>query len=415
MIEADSETAINDYIAQFLLRYFRNATQIKVAQPNLDPKQDIDLLRMYWSISKPVCDLVSYLSEHRHEIQTVMEFRKHEDDARVRGRFDSRATVIRTLMTGHPTLTVSSEPVRTIDTGPNHVLTWVLETAWRLAEHFGNLLPQGAAHRESIERSTLELEKIRRFDAIRQAIKKINLGRRPASQSVRRANNSRRRLYVLACHAFRALQLIESGEADAIRRLLNDTLLGPLYVWQRYELAVGLAISRALSIELMQPVSLSFLEGGREPISRIGGYEVHWQSRTKAYEVPFAEPSEEMTEKLLKQYGLSYGVERPDLVVLDPNGKAISIVEVKYFEIGRSDGADAIRTALGQLVRYSRGYRPMTEIEHFLDLSILAVIRRTAGHMPTPKPYGLPLLVDFSGIVHRDLESWAHHVVSAQK
>ncbi len=411
MIEGGPETAINDYLTRFLLRYFRNAVTVGVRHPDLDAERDLDLLRLHWAISESVRKLVNHLSEHRHEIQAVLESRRMEDDARVRGRFDARATMIRRLVTGHPTLTVSYEPVRTFETGPNHVLTWVLETAWRLALHFDDMLPEGASYRTSIERTTPGLEKIRRFDAIHEAAKKINLTCRPGPQAVREASRSRRQIYVLASRAYRALQSIEAGEVDAINKLLKDTLLGPLHMWQRYELAVGLAVARALSVALVRPVALGFFSDGGEPIARVGGYEVHWQSRTQAYEQPLAEPSEAITAKLLDQYGLSLGADRPDLVVLDGDGEAVSIVEVKYSSNEENDGADALRSAISQLVRYARGYR-MAQIEDLLDYSTVAVIRHEAGCVPDPKPYGLPLIVDLEGIMQRRLEPWAHRLVA---
>ena len=414
MIEGGSEAAINDYLTQFLLRYFRSAVAVGVRHPNLDTVRDLELLRLHWAISKPVRDLVNHLSQHRHEIQAVLESRRQEDDARVRGRFDARATMIRRLVTGHPTLTVSHEPVRTFESGPNHVLAWVVETAWRLALHFEDLLPEGASYRANIEESRPGLEKIRRFDAIHQAAKKMDLMFRPGPQAVKEASRSRRRIYVLACHAYRALQSIEAGEEDSIIKLLNDTLLGPLHLWQRYELAVGLAVTRALSAALAQPLALGFLGSGGEPITRVGGYEVHWQSRTQGYEQPIAEPSEAMTAKLLALYGLSLGADRPDIVVLDVYGEAVSIVEVKYFLNEERDGLDALRGAIGQLVRYTRGYRSMAQIEDLLDHSIVAVIRHEAGLAPDPKPYGLPLIVDFDGIMQRRLGPWARRLVGTR-
>ena len=55
----------------------------------------------------------------------------------------------------------------------------------------------------------------------------------------------------------------------------------------------------------------------------------------------------------------------------------------------------------------------MAQIEDLLDHSIVAVIRHDAGRVPDPKPYGLPLIVDFEGIMQRRLEPWAHRLVAA--
>ena len=413
MSESETDIALNDYLTQYLLRYFRNAVSIPTSKPEAGDDEDKELLRLHWAISEPVRRLSAHISERRHEIQAVLGTRRREDDARVRGRFDARATAIRRLETGHPTLTVSHEAVRHFDSGPNHVLTWVLEQAWRLAGMFREMLPTGASYLEKVEGSANELEVIRRFDAIHQAAKQINLSRRPGRAALKEASRSRRQIYVLAYEAYTALQEIEAGEEEALRRLLNDTLLGPLQTWKRFELAMGLGVSRGLSSALGLPVRLGFFAGGGEPISRIGSYEVYWQIRTGSYKQPTREPSEEIVARLLEQYGISEGGDRPDLVVLDQQtGKVVAIAEVKYFANEESDGGDALRTAIGQLVRYARGYRSMVEIDNLLDHSIAALFRSDDAWMPNPKPYGLPLVVDFGGITGDQLNSWAQRLVA---
>ena len=44
----------------------------------------------------------------------------------------------------------------------------------------------------------------------------------------------------------------------------------------------------------------------------------------------------------------------------------MAVVEVKYFNSGENDAADSVRAAASQLVRYTRGYRAMEEIETIL-------------------------------------------------
>ena len=338
----DLNSKINDYLARFLLRYFRNAVAVGVEHPDVDTDQDLDLLRLHWAISEPVQRLVAHLRENAHEVQAVLESRPREDDARVRGRFDARATAIRRMVTGHPTLIVSHEPLRTYDSGPNHVLTWVLEQAWRLATRFQEILPEGASYIEALESCAPGLETIRRFDAIHQAAKHLNLTRRPSAQAAMEASRSRRPIYVLAYEAYSALQAIEAGDEVSISNLLNDTLLGPLHVWQRFELTVGLGLARALSAALIRPIALGIFGGGREPIATVGTYEIYWQSRTDVWCTPPLEPSEVIVSQLLRQYGLQEGMDRPDLVVLDRDtDEAVAIVEVKYFSSSENDGADA--------------------------------------------------------------------------
>ena len=411
------DTAVNDYLTQFLLRYFQNATDVTVRKPELQRNEDLELLRYHWAVSEPVRKLVACLRESPQQLQAVLEVRLREDDARIHGRFDSRATVIRRLVTGHPTVIVSHEPRRTYDSGPNHVLAWVLETAWRLLGRFRDIAPADASYSDLIQGCAPGLEAVRRFDAMHQVAKAPKAERRPSSQAVTEASRSRRPIYVLASHAYRRLLEIESGDATAILDLLNDTLLGPLEAWRRFELAVGLGLARGLSTAQGQGVDLGLFVGGGEPMATVGKYGIYWQTATKEYQAPTQEPSEACTSKLLRAYGLAEGGDRPDLVVLDEQacGKAIAVVEVKYNSSSEIQAVDYIREAAAQLVRYSRGYRSIENIETILDHSVIALARYDNDFMPWEKPYGIPRLIDFDAIRNGAMERWARSVLQQRE
>ena len=414
-MSGDFISEINDYLTRSLLRYFRNAVAVGVERPKIDLDQDLDLLRFHWAMSKPVRELVAHLREHPHEIQAVLESRVSESNTWVRGRFDARATAIRRMLTGQPTVMVSHEPLRTYDSGPNHLLIWVLECAWRLVLRFGDILPESASYLQAIENYAPRLETIRRFDTIHQAAKELDLTRLPGQQAVKEASRSRRQVYVLACAAYRVLQAIEEKDEKAITKLLNDTLVGPLHIWQRFELAVGIGLALALSAALTRPMSLGFLAGGSEPIARVGDYEVHWQSRTDAWRVPPPEPTEAIVSSLLKRYGLLEGSARPDLVVLDRMAnEVVAVSEVKYFSSHSSDDPDPLRTAVNQLVRYARGYCRFAELDGLLDHSVVALVHANNRWNPEPKPFGLPLVVDFAGITQGHLNGWAQSLVRSR-
>ena len=409
----DVDNAINDYLTRFLLRYFRNAVAVGVERPNIDAEQDLDLLRLHWAISEPVRNLVVHLRENLHEIAAVLESRRRIDDARIRGRFDARETVIQQLITGHPALMISHEPLRSYNSGPNHVLTWVLEQAWRLVLRFQDMLPEGASYLEAVKACAPGLEMTRRFEAIHQATKQLNLTRRPSHQAIKEASRSRRLIYILACEAYRSLQAIETGDEASIIKLLNDTLLGPLRVWQRFELVVGLGMAQALSNIHALPLSLGFF-GGIEPIAKVGTYKVYWQSRTVAWQGRVPEPTEQVVSRLLRQYGLLEGADRPDLVVLDQDtDKPVAVAEVKYYSSEMNGDADALRAAADQLVRYARGYYGIEEIDGLLDYSVIALAHVTNVRNPNPKPFGLPLVVDFEGIIGGQLEEWVRRLARA--
>ena len=72
------ETVVNDYLTQFLLRYFRNATAANVERPQLSYSHDIEFLRLHWAISQPVQKLVTCLRENPQQLQSVLESRLRE-------------------------------------------------------------------------------------------------------------------------------------------------------------------------------------------------------------------------------------------------------------------------------------------------------------------------------------------------
>ena len=404
---------VNDYLTSFLLRYFRSADAVEVDRPKIDNRHDINLLRLHWAISGSIKRLVAHLLENPHEMQAVLEFRTCEDDSRVRGRLDSRATVIKRMITSQPTVMVSHEPTRNYNSGPNHVLTWVLEQSWRLVARFREMLPRDASYLESVQGCSMGLENIRRFEPIRQAAKELNLLRRPSPHAVWESSRSRRPLYVLASKAYRTLQAIESGDEAAIVATLNETLLGPLEAWRRFELAVGLGMARALASALSRSTTLGSIVGG-DPIARVGRYELFWQSHTEVWHDPPLQPAEKVVSKLLIHYGIAEGSDRPDLVVRNrSSNEVVSIAEVKYFESETHDGTDALRAAANQLVRYARGYRDLDELDGLLDHSIVALIRISNGQNTKPRSYGVPVVVDFEGMLQQGLEPWARDLVKS--
>ena len=404
---------IDQFLTRYLVRYFRTAVSVSVDQVDNDVSQDRYLLRLHWAISGPINRLVTHLREHPQQIQTVLESRIVEDDAHVRGRLDARATAIKQIITGHPGVLVSYEPLRTYQSGPNYLLIWVLEQAWRLAKQFTDMVPIGATYGETASQTALELEAARRFDSVQQAVKQMNLTRRPAWNAVKEADRSRRQVYVLACEAYRSLQAIEEGDTNAIAELLKETLLGPLHRWQRFELLVGIGMANALSVALGETACLGFFMGGK-PIVRVGDYEVYWQTRTDIWREPEPQPSEVVATRILKQYGLTEGRDRPDLVVFNRRlNDVVAIAEVKYFRRGDEEQSRALRAAVIQTVRYVRGYRDLNSLDDLLDHSVIALIRADCRQKNESKRYGVPILVDFDGLIKGDLENWAKSLVKS--
>lgn len=410
----NAETEINDFIVGFLLRYFRQATSVSLSQSRIDLDTDIELLRLHWALSSGTRNLLDYLISHPHELMAVLETRSREDTGLVRGRIDARATEIRRLMTGHPTTTVSMEPTRTYSYGPNYVLLWVIQYIHLLIRRFENFSLSEDSYEAKIHHVAQQIEKTKRFEGIRHATKELNLGRRPHGTAVTEAQRSRRKIYSLAAMAYRTLQSIESGDETSIQKVLEETLLGPLQVWQRFELLVGLGVATAISNATKERTKLNFIAGGnKEPIAKVGRFHIYWQNRTSAYNSPTLEPSEVITESIISAYGLSASSDRPDIVICDVTTDCVvAVLEAKYFSSHEHESSSALRDATRQIVRYCRGYASLASINDLLDASAIALVSSkdtTTGHA---KPFGVPSIITLEDITQQRLLYWAQNLIA---
>lgn len=399
------DAAIVDYTAAFLLRYFRRGLVLEGEAPRLTHRRELELLRGHWSVSEPVRALVAYMLSHPHEAQSLLALRTRVDDAVARGRINASATWLYRLQSGLPTAIVAQEPVRSFNTGPNLLLAWVLREAAAYTARLSNWQADGSPYFDVIEQAQSRMRAVQRLEALREPLRAISLGQRPGVGAVRSAARSRRVLYRLAVDAYLLLQGLERGDPAALDRVARSALIGPLEDWRRFELAVGLAVSEALSDALDLPVHLSLLGGDTSgPIATVGRFAVHWQHRTALYTPPQLEPSEVVTREILAAFNLSIGSDRPDLVIVDQDAQqVVSIIEVKYVAGDTSSGR--FREAVDQVVRYARGYAPTGATGPILARSLVAISRDAPALADLTAE--VPGSVDFDGIRRNELAAWA--------
>lgn len=405
------DTAIADYSAGLLLRYFRAGALVEGDVPRLDHRRDVEVLKGHWSLAEPVRSLVTYLLTRPHETQALLTYRERVDDAVARGRIDARLTSLYRQRTGLTSALVTHEPVRSFNTGPNMLLAWVLREA---ASYTARLLTWQAGNSPylpGIEAAQADMRKVQKIEGLREPLRAVSLGQRPSADAVRDSARSRRPVYRLAVEAYRVLQSLERGDPDAMQAVARSALIGPLEDWRRFELAVGLAVGEALGRASDGTPHLHLLGSPSSgPIVTAGRFAIYWQQVTSYHTPAPLEPSEFAVRAAVRDYGITVGTERPDLIVVDRDKDAVvAVVEVKY--IAGDTATVRFREAVDQVVRYGRSYAPAAERDALLSRSLVAISRNA----PVRVGYdaAAPFAADFETIKQpHGLDAWAAAVLA---
>ena len=396
--------AIDDYAAGLFLRYFRSGVHTETRTPSINVNRDLNLLRSHWAVSAQVRMFVDYVLKHPHETQSLLTFRRRTDDVVARGRIDARATSMLRLTSGLPTAIMADEPVRSFDTGPNQVVAWVVYNATLHAARLLDEQPDDSGYRSLVESGMAGLAAINRLDALREPLNATSAARRPRPGSIRDAARSRRAMYRHAVAAYRILSDMESGDENAIREIVQSTLIAPIEVWRRFELTVALAIGLALAETTGASLNLRVLASGSEvPILTCGSYAIYWQQLTRHYRAPAPEPSERRTRDALEAYNMQATSNRPDLVLInEETAYIVAIIEIKY--LAGDTAGTRFREAMDQIVRYARGYADGADMGALVRRSLIAM--NTGAPRLRDLSATAPSSVDFAAMQTGGLTSW---------
>lgn len=399
---------LNDEIERLLVRFFRAGEAVRLQESQFRLTEDLEYLRVQWALSKQIEDLAQHLVENRHEAQSTLESVRHEGSSLIRGRILPVRTLILQKLTGDSTQVSYLEPRRTYTEGPNHVLAWVLRFSHHVLQRHMQIIRYSDQYEQRTHRIFRHIGTVRQLKGIGEAIEQTSLRQRPSLRSLQQAGRSRKRLYRKAFDAYQLLIQIEAGNSNAIIRLLDGSLLGPLEEWQKFELLVALRMSEALSGVVGEPLVLRPIQpGASQPIASIGRFDVYWQTATNLRSFPEPEPSERKVQEILNSYGLRVGTDRPDVVIVDRiSNTVLALAEAKYSESGSSSWQDAFRDAAFQLVRYSRLYNQAPQDE-LLRRSLIAVSNIPN---PMPAPSTAPVALGLSSLQDGHLEEWASRV-----
>lgn len=395
---------ITDYAASVFLRYFRPGALAGTSAPSVRHSRDLQVLLSHWAISESVRDFLQYLISHRHEVQGLLEYSRRSDDCIARGRIDARGTLLAQTISGHPSLVIYEEPIRSFNTGPNQVVSWVIQNATVQIGRLHEWQVPDSAYRPVVDAMMANLTAIKRIDYLREPLRLAIESRRPSLEALRNAARSRRLIYRYAVAAYNMMKDIETGERKAIELVLRSTLMAPMQSWRRFELAVGLGIGQALEEETGNSLDLSPIDCSvGMPIVRCGPISIYWQGSPFYIPPQCLEPSEKRLKFALSAYDMTIGDDRPDLVIVDERtGSALAIVEVKY--VAGDIVTSRFREGLSQIVRYARGYADNGGISSLIQRSLIVTSLGTRPIVKANKT--APRWVDFQGILGGSLNCW---------
>ncbi len=405
---------LDDLIVRLLLRYFRRGSDTDLDIPEFVLHEDLSHIRLNWAVSPIVSDLLAYILKHRHELQASISSRLQTHEQVVRGRIDARQTLLERMVSGDPARIAYWEPVKQYQHGPNQLLFWVLTFVLMLCKRFARDLPTESGYGEALMKTRRLTEQVARLDFVGQALAEVRLSDTPSPQAITQAARARTRLYRNAYEAYRALQQLESGDAETLKLVLSETLVAPLERWRRFELGLLLSMANALSDQIDEQIQLSSIRPGQMgAIATVGSYRLYWQSKTNLYTDPAPEPSEVLVGAVLEQYGLAIGDDRPDVIVIDTSqDKVVAVGEAKYYAGSTDSWQSALREATGQIVRYARGYEDADGIGNLLGKSIVGLKSFPRDQRPEQVGANTPLAVDLDDLIDSSLQLWAERITA---
>jgi hypothetical protein len=406
-------SSLDNHVLRLLVRYFRSGGGVGLTEGELSLRDDLEFLRIQWALSSQVENLVCHLLENRHEAQASLETVMRTTSGVVRGRLDSVQTLQRQRISGDTSAVCYHEPRKSFSEGPNHVLSWVLRFSMLLLQRHTQILKSSAEYNERVHRILRQLGAVLQLKGIGDAIYSTSIRPRPSISSVSQSGRSRRSLYRKAFSAYQLLRSIESGDDQQTIGLLNESLLGPLEEWQKFELLLAFKLAESLAKAMKQNLVLHpIVQGSAWPIASFGPCDVYWQNRGPFTSFVELEPSEAIVSDVLQSYGVKAGWDRPDVVICDRvRSRVVAVAEAKY-SINSSSWSEMFRDAVSQLVRYTRNYRDFVPQEELLRRSVVAVSNLPADIVDI-RPSTSPLAFNITDLISNNLGAWTERAIVA--
>lgn len=399
------------------LRYFRSGRH---AQEDFDPDvnlaSDLEFLKICWSVSPLVRDLIDYLNEHSTELLASVQYELEQSDVSAKGTIDALKTVTQQIRTGNKNLLCYRASKKVFDKGPNPVLIWTLLICEKYCRQLIGFLSSSPSPKEvslvqGAHETLFVLNKAKKMPVIREAFERYSIAARPSQSAVRQAQQSRKTLYRKAASVYSSYLGLEHGNSDLIKNLLQQSLILPKEDYQLLELVLAFTLGEAIATFLQKDLTLSKISlDGTSLLLTVGDIVIDWQSRTDSYRQPALEPSEQKMAELLSSYRLNASSDRPDLIVRNKTtGKVIAICEAKFFK-DEHGWRDPLRDALHQIIRYSRGYEVGDAQDQLISRSCIGLMHYPTAERPFAFPDKGPLVLDSTDFINHKVDQWLFRI-----
>jgi hypothetical protein len=420
MVVDNVRTQVSELCVDGVLNCLKEKTTMGNGYPfsSISLKINSEVMRYYWALTQGIEDVANTVIRNPRRMTSGISYEQVERKGVITGSLNASATLLAQARNLDPTLFVVNEPNLTYQSEPNHIVAWTLKEAFDIllsARRLYNDLDKLPWFNYKISL----LENSLRNDVLKEVLLSPLGKKKPNRFTLRAAAKSRVVLYQKAISMYDLLEGVETGDDEAIRLCLNQTLVADLEYWQQLELGTGLKAATAISRTIDEPVRLRFPFAMGEPIAEVGSYKIYWQYSISQRPLDKLGVNEKWVREIADNIGIALSDSRADVVVCH-NDIVRCVFECKYSE-SDTPPAQAVVDASSQLVRYARDLNrdSIADAEKFLEKCFIVVADcnkyRPIHSIAITSSSGSKRNIYFSdikNIKNNSLEIWAQELIS---
>jgi len=268
---------IDDFIFEVIMGYYQSLVpKGKVRLLSTSAKNERDALLLAWASTSLVDNIVHSVRGEQSGFKVTQNAVSIIVFGQISGSIDARQTLLQQHIASDPSLFVVDElePSKA-SLHHQHVLAWVIKLSYEVL-----LQAFGRDHRENegskIASRLFESKKALRSPIVRSVLRGRLGQKKPSESFIVSSQKVKLGLHSKAGDALHWFDGLERLSPFAVKRMTHEGVISKLSDARRFELAVALAMSQALSISSGHPMrwNVNVLTDGA--IAFIGPYQVQW-------------------------------------------------------------------------------------------------------------------------------------------